>query len=145
MEDARAHILCGAPRPMMHTGASARGTWGNRSGGDLAALDPGAPSDAGGTAASANGSAAAAGEAAPKPAAGAREEGAGAALPPPAEPLPRQATAEAAEFLTAKSAPWLPGTGARDRPSACCPVALPSVVSCSVAGMALGSGHAQHW
>lgn len=110
IEDARAHILYGGPKPASGTGLPARGTWGNRSGGDLAGLDANPNANpAGAAAASANGGGAAVGDAPAKPHAGqGREEGGDSAAPPPApaaEALPRQATADAAEFLTAKSAP----------------------------------------
>ncbi len=106
MEDARAHILYGAPRPASGAGMQARGTWGNRSGGDLAALDtnPGANPGGGASGAAPGG---AAGEAHLRAKPGSREEGeAAAAANPNLNPdlLRRQPTADAAEFLTAKSA-----------------------------------------
>lgn len=111
MEDARAHIMYGGPKPASGGGLPARGTWGNRSGGDLAGVDANPIANPGAAAAaSANGAAAAAGDAPMKPNPGqGREEGEVGAAPAPApaaEALPRQATADAAEFLTAKSAPW---------------------------------------
>lgn len=102
MEDARAHILYGAPRPASGAGMQARGTWGNRSGGDLAALDTNPSANPGGGASS-NATGAAAGEAHLRAKPGSREEGEAAAGAAP-DLLRRQPTADAAEFLTAKSA-----------------------------------------
>ena len=109
-EDARAHILYGSPKPASGAGLPARGTWGNHSGGDLAALDANpVAKPVGAAAGSANGGGAAAGDAHAKSNPGqGREEGEDGAAPAPApaaEALPRQATADAAEFLTAKSEP----------------------------------------
>ena len=111
MEDARAHIMYGGPKPASGGGLPARGTWGNCSRGDLAGVNANPIANPVGTAAaSANGGGAAAGDAPAKPNPGqGREEGEDMAAPAPAlaaEALPRQATADAADFLTAKSAPW---------------------------------------
>lgn len=111
MEDARAHIMFGGPKPASGGGLPARGTWGNRSGEHLAGVDANPVANPVGSApASANGAAAAAGDAPAKPNPGqGREDGEDGAAPAPApaaEALPRQATADAADFLTAKSEPW---------------------------------------
>lgn len=104
MEDARAHILYGAPRPASGAGMRARGTWGDRSGGDLAALDTKPSANPGGGASS---NTTGASEAHLRARPGSREEGEPAAAAAP-DPLRRQPTADAAEFLTAKSAFTLP-------------------------------------